>query len=65
MFVKSANDVNRYGYKNSICIDADLSFTRHHVATTLNVHYDYIMADSVYSLRMLQDLLNFGGLESP
>ena len=49
MFVKSANDANHYGYKNSICIDADHSFTRRLVATTLNVHYDYILADSVYS----------------
>ena len=32
------NDINHYGYKNSICIDAEHGFIRRFVVTPANIH---------------------------
>ena len=57
------NGINHYGYKNSICIDAEHGFIRRFVVTPANIHDsqmlpmlldpenqdDYVWADSAYS----------------
>ena len=62
------NDINHYGYKNSICIDAEHGFIRRFVVTPANIHDsqmlpmlldpqnydDYVWADSAYSGERLQ-----------
>jgi hypothetical protein len=35
------NDINHYGYKNSICIDAEHGFIRRFVVTSANIHDRY------------------------
>ena len=32
------NGINYYGYKNSICIDKELGFTRRYTVTPANMH---------------------------
>jgi len=51
------NDINHYGYKNSICIDAEHGFIRRFVVTPANIHDNYVWADSAYSGERLKDLL--------
>jgi len=72
------NDINHYGYKNSICIDAEHGFIRRFVVTPANIHdsqmlpmlldpenhNDYVWADSVYSGKRFTDLLSLAGFEN-
>jgi len=72
------NGINHYGYKNSICIDAEHGFIRRFVVTPANVHDsqmlpmlldpenhdDYVWADSAYAGKCFEDLLSLGGFES-
>ena len=72
------NDINYYGYKNSICIDVDYGFIRRYAVTPANIHdsqmlprlldpeneHDGVWADSAYSGKCFQDLLSLGGFES-
>jgi len=72
------NDLNRYGYKNSICIDAEHGFIRRFVVTPVNIHDsqmlpmlldpenhdDYVWADSAYSGERFNDLLSLAGFEN-
>ena len=55
------NDINHYGYKNSICIDAEHGFIRRFVVTPANIHDDYVWADSSYSGERFNDLLSLAG----
>ena len=36
------NDINHYGYKNIICIDAEHGFIRRFVVTPENIHDAYV-----------------------
>jgi IS5 family transposase len=72
------NDINYYGYKNSICIDVDHGFIRRYAVTPANIHdsqmlprlldpeneHDFVWADSAYSGECFADLLRLGGFES-
>ena len=58
------NDINYYGYKNSICIDAEHGFIRRFVVTPANIHDDYGWADSAYSGERFEDLLSLAGFEN-
>ncbi len=72
------NGVNHYGYKNSICIDAEQGSIRRYAVTPANIHdsqmiprlldpenkHDYVWADSAYSGECFEDLLSLGGFES-
>ncbi len=58
------NDINHYGYKNSICIDAEHGFIRRFVVTPANIHDDYVWADSAYSGERFKDLLILAGFEN-
>ena len=72
------NDINYYGYKNSICIDVDHGFIRRYAVTPANIHdsqmlprlldpeneHDFVWADSAYSGKCFADLLSLGGFES-
>ena len=72
------NGINHYGYKNSICIDAEHGFIRRFIVTPANIHDsqmlpmlldpenhdDYVWADSAYAGECFQDLLSLGGFES-
>jgi IS5 family transposase len=72
------NGINHYGYKNSICIDAEHGFIRRYAVTPANIHdsqmlpklldpenqHDYVWADSAYSGECFEDLLSLGGFES-
>ena len=72
------NDINHYGYKNSICIDAEHGFIRRFVVTPANIHDsqmlpmlldqenqdDYVWADSAYSGELFKDLLSLDGFEN-
>ncbi len=72
------NDINHYGYKNSICIDAEHGFIRRFVVTPANIHDsqmlpmlldpenqdDYVWADSAYSGERFKDLLSLTGFEN-
>jgi len=72
------NGINHYGYKNSICIDAEHGFIRRFVVSPANIHdsqmlprlldpeneHDYVWADSAYSGECFEDLLRLGGFES-
>ena len=72
------NDINYYGYKNSICIDVDHGFIRRYAVTPANIHnsqmlprlldpeneHDFVWADSAYSGECFSDLLSLGGFES-
>jgi IS5 family transposase len=72
------NGINYYGYKNSICIDAEHGFIRRFVVTPANIHDsqmlpmlldpenqdNYVWADSAYSGQCFEDLLSLGGFES-
>ena len=72
------NDINYYGYKNSICIDVDHGFIRRYAVTPANIHdsqmlprlldpeneHDFVWADSAYSGECFADLLSLGGFES-
>ena len=37
------NDINHYGYKNSICIDAEHGFIRRFVVTPANIHDSHML----------------------
>ena len=66
------NDINHYGYKNSICIDAEHGFIRRFVVTPANIHdsqmlpmlmdpenqNDYVCADSAYSGEHFNNVLS-------
>ena len=56
------NDINHYGYKNSICIDAEHNFIRRFVVTPANIHDDYVWADSAYSGERFKDLLSLAAI---
>ena len=72
------NNVNHYGYKNSISIDAVYGLIRRHVLTPANVHDSQMVpalldgeneeamvwADSAYQGRLLESLLKEAGYES-
>ena len=72
------NGIYYYGYKNSICIDAEHDFIRRFVVTPANIHDsqmlpmlldpenqdNYVWADSAYSGQCFEDLLSLGGFES-
>jgi IS5 family transposase len=72
------NDINYYGYKNSVCIDVDHGFIRRYAVTPANIHdsqmlprlldpeneHDFVWADSAYSGECFADLLSLGGFES-
>jgi transposase, IS5 family len=58
------NDINHYGYKNSICIDAEYGFIRRFVVTPANFDDDYVWADSAYSGEHFKDILSLGGCEN-
>ena len=72
------NDINYYGYKNSIYIDVDHDFIRRYAVTPANIHdsqmlprlldpeneHDFVWADSAYSGECFADLLSLGGFES-
>ena len=58
------NDINHYGYKNSICIDAEHGFIRRFVVTPANIHDNYVWADSAYSGERLKDLLSLAGFDN-
>ena len=72
------NDINYYGYKNSICIDAEHGFLRRFVVTPANIHDsqmlpmlldpenqdDYLWAYSAYSGERFKDLLSLGGFDN-
>jgi IS5 family transposase len=72
------NGVNYYGYKNSICIDAEHGFIRRYTVTPASIHDsqmlpmlldpenqdDYVWADSAYSGQCFEELLSLGGFES-
>jgi IS5 family transposase len=75
---RSSDNINYYGYKNSICIDVDHGFIRRYAVTPANVHdsqmlprlldpknkHDFVWADSAYSDECFTDLLSLGGFES-
>ena len=58
------NNINHYGYKNSICIDAEHGFIRRFVVTPANINNDYVWADSSYSGERFKDLLSLAGFEN-
>ncbi|WP_233130369.1 IS5 family transposase, partial [Synechococcus sp. 1G10] len=72
------NGVSHYGYKNSICIDAEHGFIRRYVVTPANIHdsqmiaalldpensVDIVWADSGYAGRQFEELLATAGIES-
>ena len=58
------NYINHYGYKNSICIDAEHGFIRRFVVTPANIHDDSVWADSAYSGMRFKDLLSLAGFEN-
>ena len=58
------NDINHYGYKNSICFDAEHGFIRCFVVTPANIHDDYVWADSAYSGEIFKNLLSLAGFEN-
>ena len=43
------NDTNHYGYKNSICIDAEHGYIRRFVVTPAKIRDDYVWVDFSYS----------------
>ena len=69
------NDINHFGYKNSICIDAEHGFIRRFVLTPAKIrdsqilpillapknHDDYVWADSAYSGERFINLLSLAG----
>jgi len=57
-------DINHYGYKNSICIDAEHGFIRRFVVTPACIYDDYVWADSAYSGERFKDLLSLAGFEN-
>ena len=58
------NDINHYGFKNSICIDAEHGFIRRFLVTPANIKDDYVWADSAYSGERFKDLLSLAGFEN-
>ncbi len=72
------NGINHYGYKYSICIDAEHGFIRRFVVLPANIHdsqmlpqlldpendHGYVWADSTYSGECFEVLLCLGGFES-
>ncbi len=58
------NDINHYGYKNSICIDAEYNFIRRFVVNPANIHDTYVWADSAYSGESFKDLPSLAGFEN-
>jgi len=72
------NGINHYGYKNSVCIDAEHGFIRRFVVTPASIHDsqmlpmlldpenqdNYAWADFAYSGQCCADLLSLGGFES-
>ena len=71
------NGINYYCYKNSICIDKELGFTRRYTVTPANMHdsqmfprlldpgnqQNFFWADSADSRAHLQDLLELAGFD--
>ena len=67
-----------YGYKNSICIDAEYGFIKRFVVTSANFHDiqmlpmlldpenqdDYVLANSAYSGERFKGLLSLAGFEN-
>ena len=58
------NDINNYGYKNSIRIDAEYGFNIRFIVTPANIHNDYVWADSAYSGERFKDLISLAGFEN-
>ena len=56
------DDIYHYGYKNSICINAEHSFIRRLVVTPAKIYDVYVWADSAYS-GCFKDLLSLAGFE--
>ena len=66
------NLINHYGYKNSICIEAEYGFIRRFIVTLANIYDsqmlpmlldpqnqdDYVWADSAYSGERFKHLLS-------
>lgn len=50
--------VDPYSYTNNIYIDTKYAFTRRFVATSANIHYDYIWSDTAYLSECSKDLLS-------
>ena len=48
MRIELKKEINHYGHKNGICIDANIGFIKRFVDTPLNIHDDYIRADSAH-----------------
>jgi len=61
MRVGLKNNINHYGYKNSICMDAEHGFIRRFVVTPARIHDAYVWADSAYSGEHFKDLLSLAG----
>ena len=71
------NDINHYGYKNSISVYDESDFIRRFVVTPANIHDsqvlpmllepenhdDYVWADSAYSEERLKDLFSLAGFK--
>ena len=78
MRVGLKNNINHYGYKNSICIDAEHGFIRRFAVIPANIHDsqmlpmlldpenqdNYVWADSAYSDEHFKDLLSLAGFEN-
>ena len=57
-------DINHYGYKNSICIDAEHGFIRRFVDTPTNILDAYVWSDSAYSGERFKDIFSLAGFEA-
>jgi IS5 family transposase len=71
------NGISFFGYMNSICIDVDHGFIRRYAVTPANIHdsqmlprlldleneHDYVWADSSYTRKSFEVLLNLGVFE--
>ena len=77
MRVGFKNDINHYGYKNSICIDAEHRFIRRFVVTPANIHDSQMLpmlldpenkvimyGQILYSGECFKDLLSLAGFEN-
>ena len=71
------NGISYYNYKNSICINVDHGFIRRYAVSHANIHnskmllrlldleneHDYVWADSSYTRKSFEVLLNLGVFE--
>jgi transposase, IS5 family len=64
MRVGLKNNINHYGYKNSICMDAEHGFIRRFEVTPANIRDDYVWADSEYSGERFKDLPSLAGFKN-